>query len=103
VARGDQQVKAREFFELSLHASHGDVQCSSRDDVGRGELLLGAWVEGDIHVVREITEMFHGHGNYFARFRVVIDELDGLSFYLRVLYELFEPTPLNEDFDRSFR
>jgi hypothetical protein len=41
--------------------------------------------------------MFHGHGDGFARFRTVTDELDDLSFCLRVLDELFEPASLDEE------
>jgi len=35
---GDQQVETHELFKFSFHAS----QCSSCDDVGGGELFLGA-------------------------------------------------------------
>ena len=42
MVRGGQQVDAHELFELPFHASHEDVQCSSRDDVGRGKLLPSA-------------------------------------------------------------
>jgi hypothetical protein len=43
--------------------------------------------------------VFYGHGDGFARFRTVIDELDGLSFCFWVLSELLEPSPLDEELD----
>jgi hypothetical protein len=47
--------------------------------------------------------MFHGNGDGFARFRTVTDELDGFSFRLRVLDELFEPTSLDEELNGIFQ
>jgi len=38
----DQQIDAHELFKLSFHVSHRDVQCSSREDIGGGELFPGA-------------------------------------------------------------
>jgi len=43
--------------------------------------------------------MLHRHGNYLVRFVVIGDELNGLSFRLGVLDELFEPSTLDEEFD----
>jgi hypothetical protein len=97
VIGGGQQVDANEFLEFPLHAPHGDVQHSSRDDIGSGELFPCALVGGDFHVFKETTKMFHGHGDAFARFRTVTDELDGLPFRLRVLDELFEPPSPDEE------
>jgi len=43
--------------------------------------------------------MFHGHGNYLVLFVAIGDKLNGLSFRLGVLDELFEPSSLDEEFD----
>jgi len=43
--------------------------------------------------------MFHGHSYYLARFRAIGDELDGFSFRLGVLDELFESSSLDEEFN----
>ena len=47
--------------------------------------------------------MLHGHGNYLVRFVAIGDELNGLSFRLGVLDELFEPSYLDEEFDCIFQ
>jgi len=43
--------------------------------------------------------MLHGHGIYLVRFIAISDELNGLSFRLGVLDELFESSSLHEKFD----
>jgi len=44
--------------------------------------------------------MFHGHGNCLASFGAITDEFDGFSLRLGVLNELFEPSSLDEEFNR---
>jgi len=53
----------------------------------------------DFHVVREISQMFHGHSNYLVRFVAISDELNGLFLRLRILDKLFEPPSLDEEFN----
>jgi len=102
-SEGTKQIDAYELFKFYFHASHGDVQRSSSDNIGGGELLPNAWIWDDFHVVREITQMLHRHSYYLARFRTIGDELDGFSFWLKVLDELLEPSPLDEEFDCIFQ
>lgn len=59
----DQHVDANEFFEISFHATHGDVHRSSHDDIDGWKLFPGAILGYDFHVLREITQMIHGHGD----------------------------------------
>jgi len=47
--------------------------------------------------------MFHGHSNYLVRFVAIGDELNGLSFRLGVLDELFELSSLDEEFNNIFQ
>jgi hypothetical protein len=54
---------------------------------------------GDFHVVKEITEVFHRHGDSSPLLRTVTDELVSFPFCLWIFHELLEPSSLDEEFN----
>jgi hypothetical protein len=95
---GGHCIDVHELLKFPLHAPHGDVQCSSGDDVGGGEMLPGARLGGDFHVIREIIEMFHVIGGP-SMLGTVTDVLDSFQLCFWTFDVLFELTPLDEEFN----